>query len=97
MVNVTMEQAAGLLSGVGTLLGGMESRPFLDQTGLTGRFDLNLEFTPEKNGPSANSEPDSGGPTALGAMKNQLGLKLIKQTGPVNTIVIDHVEKPSAN
>jgi uncharacterized protein (TIGR03435 family) len=97
MVDVTMEQAAGFLSGMGTVFGGMENRPFLDRTGLTGHFDFNLEFTPEKNGPASNAQTDFGGQTAVGAIKNQLGLKLIKQTGPVNAIVIDHVEMPSAN
>jgi uncharacterized protein (TIGR03435 family) len=97
MVNVTMEQVAGLLSGIAAFLGGMDQRPFVDQTGLSGRFDLNLEFMPEKNGPPTDTQPDSGGPTAVGAMEKQLGLKLVKQTGPVQEFVVDHVDMPSEN
>jgi uncharacterized protein (TIGR03435 family) len=98
-VNVTMEEAAGFLSVMPGLepVAMQDSRPIIDQTGLSGRFDIDLEFTPEVNGPSPDSQSDAGGTTAPGALKNQLGLKLVKQTGPVSVLVIDHVEKPSAN
>jgi uncharacterized protein (TIGR03435 family) len=96
MVNVTMEQIAGMLSGVASAVGGMENRPFVDQTGLSGKFDLDLEFAMQKNGPP-DPQSDLGGPTAAGAIKKQLGFKLVKQTGPVKVLVIDHVEKLSEN
>jgi uncharacterized protein (TIGR03435 family) len=78
----------------------MDQRPVLDQTGLTGRFDFNLEFLPESKGPrapNADDIPEAPGPTFTEALKNQLGLKLVKQTGPVDTFVIEHVERPSEN
>jgi uncharacterized protein (TIGR03435 family) len=75
-------------------------RPIVDKTGLKGTIDFAIEFTPQINGPlppGANFQPDPNGPTFLEALKEQLGLKLEPQTGPVDTIVIDHVEQPSEN
>ena len=72
----------------------------LDQTGLGGAFDFTLDWTPQLNGPTAPGstfQPDESGPTFLEALKEQLGLKLESQTGPVDVLVIDHVEQPSEN
>jgi uncharacterized protein (TIGR03435 family) len=93
--NMTMGQIAISLpvASVGAL-----DRPVLDKTGLSGNFDLKLEFTPELSGPSrTNFQPDASGPTFLEALRDQLGLKLDSQTGPVEVIVLDHVEEPSEN
>lgn len=62
----------------------------VDATGLTGLFDLNLDFSVDE---SASAE----GPTIFEAVQRQLGLKLEARKGPVEVVVIDHVEKPSAN
>ena len=74
-------------------------RPILDKTGLTGSFDLTIEFAldaPIKiNGTTV--VPDESAPTFLEALKEQLGLKLESTKGPVDTIVIDHIEQPSEN
>jgi uncharacterized protein (TIGR03435 family) len=75
-------------------------RPVLDKTGLTGKFDFVMEFAPVFNGPlppGANFQPDESGPTFLEALKEQLGLKLDPQKGPVDVIIVDHVEPPSEN
>ena len=75
-------------------------RPIIDNTGLSGAFDFVIEFTPQINGPlppGANFQPDPDGPTFLQALQEQLGLKLVPQTGTVEVLVIDHVEEPSAN
>lgn len=75
-------------------------RPILDKTNLTGLFDFTMEFSPVYNGPApsgGNFQPDESGPTFLQALKEQLGLKLESQTGPVDVIVIDHVDHPSEN
>ena len=99
MVDVTMEQIASLLGGFAGFLGGREQLPILDQTGLSGKFDVNIEFVKDSGGLSTviGSDSDASGPTFTGALKNQLGLKLVKQTGPVPVFVIDHVEMPSEN
>jgi uncharacterized protein (TIGR03435 family) len=75
-------------------------RPVVDKTGLVGKYDFVMEFTPQINGPlppGVNFQPDESGPTFLEALKEQLGFKLDSQTGPVPVIVIDHVEQPSEN
>jgi uncharacterized protein (TIGR03435 family) len=74
--------------------------PIVDKTGLTGKFDFVIEFTPQIQGPlpaGANFQPDESGPSFLEALKEQLGLKLDSQKGSVDMIVIDHVEQPSEN
>jgi uncharacterized protein (TIGR03435 family) len=95
MINVTMEEIVTLIGGSAGFVGGREHLPVLDQTGLSGKFDLNLEFVKDSVGPGTDS--DVWGPTFTAALKNQLGLKLVKQTGPVRVFVIDHVERPSEN
>jgi uncharacterized protein (TIGR03435 family) len=75
-------------------------RPVLDKTGLIGKVDFVMEFAPQINGPlppGADFQPDPNGPTYVEALKDQLGLKLAPQTGPVDVLVIDHVEEPTPN
>jgi uncharacterized protein (TIGR03435 family) len=67
-------------------------RPVIDETGLNGTFDFTLDWVPEFNAPS-----DASGPNFREALKEQLGLKLEPQKGPVDILVIDRVEHPSAN
>ena len=74
-------------------LSGRLNAPVLDRTGLTGPFDYNIVFSREDN-PS-----DTGGPPALTtALQEEMGLRLEKKTrSSVDIIVVDHVEKPTAN
>ncbi len=65
--------------------------PVIDRTGLTGRYDLKVEWAPDIDSP-----PDVGGPSIFSAIQ-ELGLKLDAIKGPVEVLVIDHVEKPSEN
>jgi uncharacterized protein (TIGR03435 family) len=69
-------------------------RPVVDETGLKGGYDFWIEWTYEDT-----SEVDNGetGGTFREALKNQLGLKLKPEKGPVQVLVIDHVERPTAN
>jgi uncharacterized protein (TIGR03435 family) len=100
MMAFTMEQIAGGLEEIGTLMGGLDHLPILDRTGLAGRFDINLEFLRTlKNSqpPSADSTPEDPAPTFVEALRTQAGLKLVKQTGPVDVFILDHVEPPSEN
>jgi uncharacterized protein (TIGR03435 family) len=94
--NVSMDLIASSLAGGSDGVG----RPILDRTGLTGMFDFAIEFVPRFNGsstPPGNFQPDPTGPTFMEAIKEQLGLKLESQTGPVDVLVIDNVEEASAN
>ena len=73
-------------------------RPVFDHTGLDGTFDMSIEWAPRLNGPAPPGfTPDADGPTFTEALQDQLGLKLVPQTGPVDVLVIDHVEQPSPN
>jgi uncharacterized protein (TIGR03435 family) len=70
-------------------------RTVVDRTGLTGRYNFVLRWTPETNAP-ANVQ-DSDAPWIIGALQKELGLDLKPITGPLDVIVIDHIEMPSAN
>ena len=75
-------------------------RPVVDRTGLRGMYDLSLDWAPDRNDapdPGANIQREPGAPTFSEALKEQLGLKLVPANGQVETLVIDHVEKPSPN
>jgi len=67
-------------------------RIVVDKTGLAGDYDVNLKWTPEDE----QGTPDAG-PSLFTAIQEQLGLKLVPAKGPVDTFVVDHVERPSAN
>jgi uncharacterized protein (TIGR03435 family) len=79
-------------------------RPVVNQTDIAGRFDLSVTFMPDDsqfNGHPPRTPPLADGveaaPSLYDAVQQQLGLKLVQQKAPVDVIVIDHVEKPSAN
>src|SRR5262249_18979213 len=84
------------------LLAGSPSRPYVerpivDQTGLTGKLDFVLEFTPPYAPNDPNTSDPSAPPSFETALREQLGFKLVPTTAPVDVLVIDHVEEPSAN
>ena len=70
-------------------------RAIVDRTGLTGRFDFDLEHAPLE-GPSTTEQP-GGAPPILTAIREQLGLRLESRNERVNVLVVDHVEMPSPN
>lgn len=78
-------------------------RPVVDETGLTGRYDFTVTFTPDEsefNGQPPFAKPADGvepAPSLFEAMQEQLGLKLTAEKTQVDVLAIDHVEKPSAN
>jgi len=75
-------------------------RTVIDKTGLTGSFDFHLEFTPDEATPGfpvSGDASDPAGPSIFAALQDQLGLKLESGKGPVELLVIDHVEKPAEN
>jgi uncharacterized protein (TIGR03435 family) len=86
----------------------LRSRVLVDKTGLHGRYSFKLHWTPEvptgmnmpmsggqSNDSAAPSE--SSGPSLFGALQEQLGLKLESTTGPVDCVIVDHIEEPSPN
>jgi uncharacterized protein (TIGR03435 family) len=74
-------------------------RTIIDRTGLIGTFDVHLKWTMDASAGAASPgiSDDSTGPSIFTALQEQLGLKLESAKGPVEVLVIDHVEKPSAN
>jgi uncharacterized protein (TIGR03435 family) len=85
-------------------------RIVVDKTGLKGVYDFTLQWTPDQspaampvgqeNGkPETDNAPppESSGPSLFTAIQEQLGLKLESTKGPVEVLVIDHVERPSEN
>lgn len=75
-------------------------RPVVDETGLTGRYDFDLEWTPDETqfDGAAPKPPDiPSRPDLYAALQQQLGLKLEATRGPVDALVIDRAERPSAN
>jgi len=97
MMGGTMEEFAG------RMLGNQVDRPVIDRTGLTGRFDIHLEFARDMTGTMLNGAPmaapppnDGGGPSIFTAIQ-QLGLKLSADKAPIDVIVVDSAQKPAEN
>jgi uncharacterized protein (TIGR03435 family) len=91
--NVTLDLLASSLptqTGMATL-----PRPVINQTGLSGTFDFSLEWSPEYD--STGSQANESGPTFRDALKQQLGLDLKSTKGPIDLLVIDHIEHPTQN
>jgi uncharacterized protein (TIGR03435 family) len=98
------------LASLAELLSRQLSRTVTDQTGLKGEYDIKLQWTPDQmsaaiplgpvgdnSRPDALPPPDSTGPSIYTAIQEQLGLRLESTKGPVEVLVIDHVERPSEN
>jgi uncharacterized protein (TIGR03435 family) len=88
----------------------MLGRPILDKTGFNGTFDVHFEFARDEalaSGALRNIPPDAGGPSPqpvessapsiFTAAQEQLGLRLESGRGPVEILVIDHIERPTEN
>jgi uncharacterized protein (TIGR03435 family) len=71
-------------------LGNRLGRIVVDKTGLSGAYDFTLEWAPDQS-------PDSSAPSLTTALREQLGLRLESQKAPVEVLVIDRIERPSAN
>jgi uncharacterized protein (TIGR03435 family) len=71
-------------------------RPVIDRTGLTGRYDFNLRWTPDEH-PDDPAQTDDTGPGLFTALEEQLGLKLEPAKGSVQAVFVDHIEPPTEN
>jgi len=107
-----MDLKGATMSGIVDMLGLQLDRPVIDQTGLTGSYDVVMEFAPDtaimamKMGgigqpppsPAATAPDPNSAPTIFSALTDQLGLKLEAKKGPVENLVVESVEKtPTAN
>ena len=75
----------------------IDSRQIVDRTALQGRFDFTLTFRVNANAAIGASAEDSNAPNLPAALQEQLGLRLVPDSGPVEIVVIDHIERPSEN
>jgi uncharacterized protein (TIGR03435 family) len=71
-------------------------RLVVDKTGLTGKYDFTLRWTPDM-GQGSDPPGAEAGPSLFTALQEELGLKLESTKAPVDVLVIDHVEMPTAN
>ena len=92
-----MAEFAGLMQSA------VLDKPVIDQTGLPGRYDFTLKWTPDEfqfGGLGVKPPPPSDKDTApdlFTAFQQQLGLKLESTKAQVDVVVVDRVEKPSEN
>jgi len=109
---IMMELRGSTTKQLAQTLSGRLDRPVVDKTEIAGLYTFHLEFAPDPGMPGfqvprpepgaagAGSNPapaDTALPTIFTALQEQLGLKLTSEKGPVQYLIIDHVEKPSAN
>ncbi len=106
-----MQGDAVTMARLTDILGMVLGRTVIDKTGLTGAYDIALDFSPEGMGPGpkgpaagggnpaeAPRDSNDSGPTLFTALQSQLGLKLESRKGPVERLVVDSVEKmPTRN
>jgi uncharacterized protein (TIGR03435 family) len=102
--NVDIE--GGTLSMFAGLLGMVLDRPVIDKTGITSYFEIHLVFSPDDSAPPRPGTVDPGAPAAVRtsdapgifqAIHEQTGLRLVPAKGPMDVLVIDHIERPSEN
>jgi uncharacterized protein (TIGR03435 family) len=96
----------GTLSMLAGLMALILDRPVIDKTGFTDYIQIQLKFSPDDSAARRPATNDPGSPAAVGspdvpgifqAIQQQLGLKLVPAKGPVDVLVIDHIERPSEN
>lgn len=99
-INAVSVPVGNMVPMLSRLLG----RTVVDKTGLTAKFDIKAEWTPDETlgfqpPPGALPPPptDSAAPSLFTAFQEQLGLKFESQKGPVEILVVDRAQKPSEN
>jgi uncharacterized protein (TIGR03435 family) len=84
------------LSVLCTMLSAQLGQAVIDQTGLDGRFSIELDYAPESVRPSvSNQTAPSDSPSLFTALQQQLGLKLESTRTLTDFVVVDHVERPT--
>ncbi len=92
--NATIGEFASLLQRA------ILDRPVVDKTGLPGRYDFDLEWAPDETqfgGDVPTASADAPSSPLFSAIQQQLGLRLVATRGPVDALVVDKAERPSAN
>jgi uncharacterized protein (TIGR03435 family) len=92
--NATMGEFTSLLQRA------ILDRPVVDKTGLSGRYDFDLEWAPDETqfgGDVPVASPDAPSPPLFRAIQDQLGLRLVATRGPVDALVVNTAERPSVD
>ena len=92
--NATMDEFASLLQRA------LLDRPVVNKTGLAGRYDFDLDWAPDETqfgGEVGVAPSDAPSPPFFTAIEQQIGLKVTATRGPVEALVVDSAERPSAN
>jgi uncharacterized protein (TIGR03435 family) len=96
VINATLSEFASLMQRYVRL-----DRPIVDHTGIAGKYDFKLSWTPDfsqfDGNPPGPAKNDENAPSLYTAIQEQLGLKLEAAREPTEVLVIDHVERPSEN
>ncbi len=87
LMRANMEAVAGFLTS-------QAGRKVVDKTGLTGFYEVNLTYAPDL---PPGAEVDPAIPPLFTAIREQLGLRLVAETAPVDTFVVESVQRPSEN
>jgi len=91
MTGASMEKFAAWLSV-------QLNQPIIESTGITGRYDLRLEWAEDDSQTSdVDAPPDVAKWSIFSAVQYQLGLRLESTKGPVEVLIIDHVERATLN
>jgi uncharacterized protein (TIGR03435 family) len=89
-------RSVAILAGA---LANQVGRPVVDRTGFTGNFEFNLDWSLDLTGEPIPQNPRAPAPidrvSVFTALEEQLGLKLQSERGPLEVLVIDHVEPPT--
>ncbi len=94
------------MAPLASLLSSRLGRPVEDKTGLSGIYNFKLQWADERHEgpprgpdavPSTDAPPEPSGPSIFTALEEQLGLKLESAKGPVQVLLIDHIELPTQN
>jgi uncharacterized protein (TIGR03435 family) len=106
---VTVDVSGATIADLCSQLGMVMDREVIDKTGIAGQFDIHLEVaradlqpkfvagrTIEQPGQLTADDKDDG-PSISTALQQQLGLKLETGRGPVQVLVVDHIERPADN
>jgi uncharacterized protein (TIGR03435 family) len=112
LISSSMEALGATLDEFSKTLGTVVDRPVIEKTGISGRFDIHFKFSREGTTladdyvrligplPASNPRPapdPTDPPSIFVALQEELGLRLEAGRGPIETLVIDHIEKPSEN
>jgi uncharacterized protein (TIGR03435 family) len=95
--NVAWDAMGIDMAGAAKILSSALHRAVIDKTGFTGKFDVHVKWTADRSTAGITDAAESAEPAVFTVLNVELGLQLKAGKGPVDVLVIDHVEPPDAN